>query len=67
LDAGELSRIDREEGFKSKYDQLGSIKIEAWRYVVASKSKLAHVDNWGPLGAFPEKVLKDRALEIATR
>jgi hypothetical protein len=29
LDAGELSRIDREEGFKSKYDQLGSIKIEA--------------------------------------
>jgi hypothetical protein len=66
LDAGELSRIDREEDLKSKYDQLDCIKIEAWRYVVASKSKLAHVDNQGPLEALPEKMLKDRALEIAT-
>jgi hypothetical protein len=66
LGAGELSRIDREEGLKSKYDQLGCIKIEVWRYVVAS-NKLAQVENWGPLEALPEKVLKGRALEIATR
>jgi len=67
LDVGELSRIDQEEGLKSEYDQLGYIKIEVWRYVVASKSGLAQADNWGPLEALQEKVLKGRALEIATR
>jgi hypothetical protein len=34
--------------------------------LVASKSKLAQMDNWRPLEALPEKVLMDGALEIAT-
>jgi hypothetical protein len=68
LKTGEPSPSDAIEDLKSKYGQLGSIKVEFWRKALVSEVSYGDV-NYGlrATEAVPEKALKGRALTLETR
>ena len=67
LPAGELSTSANFEALKLKYKEIGSIKIEVWRYKeLLHKSDYTRADQKKALEPIPEKILKGKAISVAS-
>ena len=61
-----MEKDDQLSDFKKKYSDLGTFRVDLWREIMGGTGETG---SFGPqnVGAVPEKALKGRPLDVATR